>query len=128
MQGAVNCDMFAAPDSDGDALTVLTDCHLPQDLQQLTLLGFIFQGPQITEASITGLQLDIQVLTIHRSILLYPSSDILDNVWVISHSCQSVNLLQTEAQCKTALQSSTTCSCLCSGATLQWHDELHCTA
>ena len=95
MQGAVNCDMFAAPDSDGDALTVLTDCHLPQDLQQLTLLGFIFQGPQITEASITGLQLDIQVLTIHRSILLNPSSDILNNVWVISHSCQSVNLLQT---------------------------------
>ncbi|KAA6424357.1 MAG: hypothetical protein FRX49_05569 [Trebouxia sp. A1-2] len=30
------------------------------DLQQLTLLGFIFQGTQITKASIAGLQLNIQ--------------------------------------------------------------------
>ena len=92
------------PDSDGCLIAVRTDCHLAQDLQQLTLLGFIFQGTQITKASIAGLQLNIQVLTIHRSILLYPRSDILNNVWVISHSCQSVNLLQNEAQCKNAKQ------------------------
>ncbi len=103
MQGAFNSEMSAA-NMLQILIAVLTDCHLPQDLQQLTLLGFIFQGTQITKASIAGLQLDIQVLTIHCSILLDPRSDILDNIWVISHSCQSVNLLQTEPQCKSTKQ------------------------